>query len=119
MAGRAGVPQSEAGDAVRVDVLGRALELGEDREFVPRALGVRMGYFEQHRPVALHDERAVSHRDRVYRTRHPIELPRPGSGRTDADDARHRQGALDIGGAVAPAQPAAAEARRLEGERAL
>ena len=67
VAGGAGVPQPEAGDAVRVDVLGRAFELGEDRELVPRAFGVRMGYFQQHRPVALHDERAVSHRDRVYR----------------------------------------------------
>ena len=36
VAGRARVPQPEAGDPVGVDVLGRALELGEDRELVAR-----------------------------------------------------------------------------------
>ena len=30
-------------------------------------LGIRMGDFEQHRPVALHDEGTVSHKDRSYR----------------------------------------------------
>ena len=66
VAGRARVPQPEPGDAVRVDVLGRALELGEDRELVARRLGVRVCDFEQHSPVALHDERTVSHKGQSY-----------------------------------------------------
>ena len=44
-----------------MDVLGGTLELGEDRELVAGALGVGMGHFEQHRPIALHDEGTVSH----------------------------------------------------------
>jgi hypothetical protein len=42
-----------------VDVLGCALELGEDREVVPGVLGERMRDLEEHGPVALHDEGAV------------------------------------------------------------
>jgi hypothetical protein len=62
-----GVPQTQPRDAVRVDVLGSPLELGEDRQLVPRALGVGVRHLEQHRSVALHDQRSVSHNVRVYR----------------------------------------------------
>ena len=82
VAGGACVPQSEAGDAVGVDVLGRALELGEDREVVPGVFGVRVRDLEQHGAVALHDEWAVRHNGRVYARslrRHPA-----GAGATDA-----------------------------------
>jgi hypothetical protein len=59
VAGGAGVPEPEPGDAVGVHVLGRSLEFGEDREVVPRVLRERMGDFEEHGAVALHDEWAV------------------------------------------------------------
>ena len=36
-------------------------------ELVACVLGVGMGHFEQHCPVALHDEGAVSHNGQVYR----------------------------------------------------
>ena len=77
VAGRARVPQSESGDAVGVDVLGGALELGEDREFVSRVFRVRMRDLEQHGAVALHDEGAVRHNGRVYRA--------PSTARVTAD----------------------------------
>ena len=108
--GGARVPQPEPGDPVGVDVLGRALELGEDRQFVAGALGVRVRHFEQHGAVALHDEGAVSHKGQFYRARGSL---RRGvdhaTGRT-LDDARDRQRALDVGAAVASAQAPAAQA---------
>ncbi len=66
VAGGARVPQSEPGDAVRVDVLGGTFELREDGEFVARRFGVRVCDFQQHSPVALHDERTVSHKGQSY-----------------------------------------------------
>jgi len=59
--GRAGVPQTEPRDPVRVDVLGRALQLGEDRELVAGALGVGVGDLEEHGAVALDDQGAIRH----------------------------------------------------------
>ena len=59
MAGGARVPQPEPRDAVGVDVLGGALELGEDREVVAGVFGERVRDLEQHGAVALHDEGAV------------------------------------------------------------
>ena len=56
--GRPRVPEPESGDAVGVDVLGRAFELGEHGEVVPRVLRERMRDLEQHRAVALHDQGA-------------------------------------------------------------
>ena len=61
VAGGAGVPEAEPRDAVGVDVLGRALQLGEDREFVAGVVGVGVRDFEQHGAVALHDQGPVSH----------------------------------------------------------
>ncbi|GAA1572127.1 hypothetical protein GCM10009692_09940 [Leucobacter aridicollis] len=55
------VPQPETRHPVRVDVLGGALKLGEDGEFVSRILGVRVRYLEQYGVVALNDEGAESH----------------------------------------------------------
>ena len=62
MAGGARVPQAEPGDAVGVDVLGRALELGEHGEVVPCILGGRMRDLEQDGAVALDDQGAIRHK---------------------------------------------------------
>ena len=59
MTGRAGVPQAEASDAVGVDVLRGALELGEDGEVVAGVPGIRMRDLKQDRSVTLDNERAV------------------------------------------------------------
>jgi hypothetical protein len=44
-----------------VDVLRRALQLGEDRQLVAGALGVRVCDFEQDGAVALDDQWAIRH----------------------------------------------------------
>ena len=111
--GRARVPQPQPRDAVGVDVLGCALELGEDRELVARGLGVAMRHLEQHGAIALHDEWAVRHNGPFYAGR---AAPTDSGHRSHADDARHGEGPLDVGAPVAPPQAAAAEAGRLEGE---
>ena len=59
--GGAGVPEPQPRDAVGVDVLGGALQLGEDRELVAGVVGVGMRDLEQHGAVALHDQGAVRH----------------------------------------------------------
>ena len=59
MTRRSRVPEAEAGDAVRVHVLGRAFELREHREIVPCVLRERMCDLEEYGSVALHDEGAV------------------------------------------------------------
>lgn len=57
----AGVPQAEPRDAIGVDVLGSAFQLGEDRQFVAGALGIGVGDFEQHGAIALDDQGAIRH----------------------------------------------------------
>ena len=53
------VSKAERREPVGVDVLGGTLQLGEDGQVVPGILGVGVGDLEQHRAVALHDERTV------------------------------------------------------------
>ncbi len=60
MAGGAGVPQRQRGDAVGVDVFGCAFQLGERRDGGARRAGQLVVHFEQHRLVGLHDQRSVS-----------------------------------------------------------
>ena len=59
--GGAGVPQRQRRDAVGVDVLGRALQLGERGDRRARRAGLLVVDFEQHRLVGLHDQGAVGH----------------------------------------------------------
>ncbi len=59
VAGGASVPEAEAGDAVGVDVLGRTLEFGEDREVVAGVVGFGMRDLEQHGAIGLHDQGTV------------------------------------------------------------
>ena len=59
VAGRSGVPESESRDAVRVHVLGCALEFREHREVVSCVFRERVRDLEEHGAVALHDEGAV------------------------------------------------------------
>jgi hypothetical protein len=54
--GGTGVPQSEPGDAVGVDVLGCALEFGEHGEVMAGILRGGMSDLEQHRAITLHDQ---------------------------------------------------------------
>ena len=61
VAGGAGVPQRQRRDAVGVDVLGRALQLGERGDRGARRAGQLVVDFEQHRLVGLHDQGAVGH----------------------------------------------------------
>ena len=61
MPGGAGVPQSERGEPVRVDVLGCALELGERCDGEAALLGQIVIDLEQQSLVGLDDERSVSH----------------------------------------------------------
>ena len=61
VAGCAGVPQRQRGDAVGVDVFGRALQLGERGDRGPRRAGLLVVDLEQHRLVGLHDQGAVGH----------------------------------------------------------
>ena len=58
VAGGAGVPEPERGEAIGVDVLRRALELGERRDRAAARVGVGVVDLEQQRLVALDDERA-------------------------------------------------------------
>ena len=116
--GGARVPESETGDPVGVDVLGRALELGEHREIVAGVLGVRVGDLEQHGAVALDDQGSIRHNGRVYRrircTTGP--LSERSTGDPDLDDDRERQGAFDVGRAVQSTQATAGEAHRFDRE---
>src|SRR5690606_17327079 len=57
----------QASDAVSVDVLRCAFQLGEHREVVAGVGSIRMRDLQQHGAVALNDERAVSHNVPVYR----------------------------------------------------
>ena len=57
VAGGAGVPQAEGGEPVGVDVLGRALELGEGGDVGPAGGAVGMVDVEQQGAVGLDDER--------------------------------------------------------------
>ena len=82
--GGASVPQAEPRDAVRVNVLGRALEFGEYREVVARIRCLRMGDLQQDRAVALDNQGAVGHLTNLLRL---------SQGR----DASHGQRALDLG----------------------
>ena len=68
VAGRARIPQPEAGDAVGVDVLGRALEFGEDGKIVPGVFRVGVGHLQQHGAVGLDYKGTV--RGRI----HPVSL---------------------------------------------
>ena len=61
VAGRAGVPQRQRRDAVGVDVLGRAFQLGERGDRGARRAGLLVVDFEQHRFVGLHDQGPVGH----------------------------------------------------------
>ena len=58
VAGGAGVPEPESGDAVGVHVLGGSLEFGENGEIVSGVFGKRMPDFEKHGAIALHDHRS-------------------------------------------------------------
>ncbi len=59
--GCAGVPQRQRGDAVRVDVFRRTLQLGERGDRGARRTGLLMVDFKQHCLVGLHDQGAVGH----------------------------------------------------------
>ncbi len=59
VAGGAGVPEAEGAQPVGVDVLGRALELGEGGDVGPARLGVGMVDLQQQGPVGLDDQGAV------------------------------------------------------------
>ena len=61
VAGGPRVPEPERGDAVGVDVLRCAFELGERRDRVPALVGERMVDLQQQRLVALDDQRTVGH----------------------------------------------------------
>ena len=61
VAGGPGVPQAERGDAVGVDVLGSALELGEGGDRVAALGGERVVDLEEQGLVRLDDERAFGH----------------------------------------------------------
>ncbi|MGY3681879.1 hypothetical protein ACVWXU_005502 [Streptomyces sp. TE33382] len=56
VAGGAGVPQPERGEPVRVDVLGRTLQLREGCDHPAAGLGLLVIDFEEQRLVALDDE---------------------------------------------------------------
>ena len=57
----AGVPQPEGRQPVRVDVLGRALQLGEGGDRRPARLGLVVVDLQQHRTVGLHHQ-GTAHR---------------------------------------------------------
>ena len=59
VAGRPRVPEAQPGDAVRVHMLGSALERGEHGVGVAGLLSLRVGDLQQHGAVALNDEGAV------------------------------------------------------------
>ena len=61
VASRARIPQAKWREPVGVNVLRRALELGEGRDRPPAVGGEGVIDLEQERLVALHDERAVRH----------------------------------------------------------
>jgi hypothetical protein len=61
MTGSACVPQRQRGNAVGVDVLGRALQLGERRDGGARRTGLLVVNFEQHGFIGLHYQRSVRH----------------------------------------------------------
>ena len=83
VAGGAGVPQRQRGDAVGVDVFGRALQLGERGDRGARRTGLLMVDFEQHRLIGLHDQGAVGHPVHYPgRAEHPtFQMPRGGQWR--------------------------------------
>ena len=101
VAGGAGVPQAERGEAVGVDVLGGALELGERRDGPAGGLGVGVVDLEQERLVALDDQGSVSHGLRANAAR-AGGVPRPG-----------RRGGSEGGGQVARAVVEGAVAARM------
>jgi hypothetical protein len=80
VAGGARVPQPERGEPVRVDVLGRALELGERRDGHPARERVRMVDLEEERFVGLNDQGAVGHGRTSLREVRPVTRP-PRSAR--------------------------------------
>ena len=59
LAHRAGVPDRERRDAVGVDMLWRLHQLGKPRQGIARLGVARVVHFEQHRVIALHDERVL------------------------------------------------------------
>ena len=61
VAGGAGIPQRQRGDAIGVDVFGCAFELSERRNGGPGCTGLLVVDLEQHSFVGLHDQGAVSH----------------------------------------------------------
>jgi hypothetical protein len=73
MAGRASVPKPEPGDAIRVDVLWRALKLCENGQVVARVIGERVRNFQQNGAIALDDQGAIGHSPQSYaRNRQPL-----------------------------------------------
>lgn len=60
-AGGPRVPEAERRHAVRVDMLGCALELSEGGDGVPRLGGLGMFDLEQNRLVALDDQWTIAH----------------------------------------------------------
>jgi hypothetical protein len=55
VSGCASIPKAQAGDSVGVNVLGRALQLGENAQIVTGISGVWMVDFQQCGLVALND----------------------------------------------------------------
>ena len=111
-----GVPQAQRREAVGVDVLGRALELGERRDLAAAGFGLVVIDLEQQGLVALDDQGSVGHV--VPSDGRTVIVPQAGPSRRvdrgDAADPMDGERSDRSGSVVECGQPATVQFHRID-----